>query len=780
MESRRFLERPSELARHDTHRLAEIQEMYGTPAREQSLSDYWRILRKRKWTVVVSIVVVFVAAGLISVRMTPIYDAVAQIIISQRASNPLNFKDSDQSSLNAGSQQDDISTQVKVMQSETMAKLVINRLNLDRRPDFAGEQQTMSSGGIAVSQSPTQERSRQEKLIRKFLKSLKVQQVPGTSLVEVKYSYPDPSLAAEIANAITSTFIEQNVKARYDSTMQAADWLSKQLADLQIKMEASQAKLVQYQKEHSIVGADDKQNLTVDKLDELNKELTQAQGDRIQKESLYQVAITSNPEGLGLVLQDPILMALRQQQTQLQTQYALLSTEFGSAYPKVLEVKNQLDQIDKNYREEVQNSVNRIQNDYQTALKREQMLQAALAQQTDVADQLNENAIEYKFLKQEADSNRLLYDGLLQKLKEASLAAGLDSSNIRIVDEARVPLHPARPNIPMNLEFALLIGLVGGVAIAFALEALDTTIRTPDQAESISGLPILGVIPLQSSFDKAVTSIAKAHLFKTLPRNSNLPRPLISYLEPQSETAEAYRALRTSILLSSVSHPPRSILVTSSVPQDGKTMTCVNIGIVLAQQGKRILLIDADMRRPNIHKIFGMSGKTGLSNILTGGAKVSDAIQATVQPNLFALLAGPIPPHPSELLSSAMMQDLLKRWREEYDHIIIDTPPVLSVTDAVLLSVQTDAVILIIRSHQTSAAHVRRTRDLLQSVKASVLGVVVNAADLTSPDYYYYYYGSKYRYYAETKNHKTKATENQDANESISQPEREDAASKTS
>jgi succinoglycan biosynthesis transport protein ExoP len=748
--------------------------MYGTPAREQAVSDYWRILQKRKWTVVVSIVVVFVAAGLISVRMTPIYDAVAQIVISQRASNPLNFKDSDQSAEN---QQDDISTQVKVMQSETLAKLVINRLNLDRRPDFAGEQQTMSSGGIAVSQSPTQESSHQELLIRKFLNGLKVQQVPGTSLVEVKYSNPDPSLAAEIANAITSTFIEQNVKARYDSTMQAADLLSKQLADLQIKMEASQAKLVQYQKEHSIVGTDDKQNLTVDKLDELNKELTQAQGDRIQKESLYQVAITNNPEGLAPVLQDPTLMALRQQQTQLQTQYALLSTEFGPAYPRVLEIKNQLDQIDKSYREEVKNSVNRIQNDYQTALKREQMLQTALAQQTDVADQLNENAIEYKFLKQEADSNRLLYDGLLQKLKEASLAAGLESSNIRIVDEARVPLHPARPNIPMNLEFALLIGLVGGVAIAFALEALDTTIRTPDQAESISGLPVLGVIPLQSSLDKAITSIAKVHLFKTLPRNSERARPLISYLDPQSETAEAYRALRTSILLSSVSHPPRSILVTSSIPQDGKTMTSINVGIVLAQQGKRILLIDADMRRPNVHKVFGISGQTGLSNILTGGAKVSDAIQATVQPNLFAIPAGPVPPHPSELLGSALMEDFLKRWREEYDIVIIDSPPVLSVTDAVLLSVQTDAVILVIRSHQTSTAHLRRTRDLLQSVKASLLGVVVNAADLTSPDYYYYYYGSKYRYYAEKNK---KPTENREGNKSISQPEQEDATSKTS
>jgi succinoglycan biosynthesis transport protein ExoP len=781
MESRRFLEGPSELARPDTHRLAELQEMYGTPAREQSLSDYWRILQKRKWTVIVSIVVVFVAAGLISVRMTPIYDAAARIIISQRAPNPLNFKDSDQTSITAGSQQDDIATQLKVMQSETMAELVINRLNLDRRPDFAGKLQTISSGGITVSQSPDQERSRQEQLIRKFLSGLKVQQVPSTSIVEIKYSNPDPSLAAEIANTITSTYIEQNIKARYDSTMQAADWLSKQLADLQIKMETSQAKLVQYQKEHSIVGTDDKQNLTVDKLDELNKELTQAQADRIQKESLYQVAITSNPGGLGPVLQDPLLMSLRQQQTQLQAQYALLSTGFGPAYPKVLEIKNQLDQVDKSYREEVQNSVNRIQNDYQTSVKREQMLQAALAQQTDVADQLNENAIEYKFLKQEADSNRLLYDGLLQRLKEASLAAGLDSSNIRIVDEARVPLHPARPNIPMNLEFALLIGLVGGVAIAFAMEALDTTIRTPEQAETVSGLPILGVIPLQSSFDKAVTSIAKARLLKTFPRNGERPRPLISYLEPQSETAEAYRALRTSILLSSVSHPPRSILVTSSVPQDGKTITCVNVGIVLAQQGKRILLVDADMRRPTIHKIFGMSGQTGLSNILTGNAKVSDAIQATVQPNLFALPAGPIPPHPSELLSSALMQDLLKRWREEYDHIIIDSPPVISVTDAVLLSVQADAVLLIIRSGQTTTAHVRRTRNLLQSVKASLLGVVVNAADLASPDYYYYYYGSKYRgYYTEKKNRKTKPAEDQDANESISQPGQEDSTSKTS
>lgn len=780
MDAGRLLEESSELTRHNSLRLAALEQMYDRPARDQSLRDYWHILQKRKWTVVVSIIVVFVTAGIISARMTPVYDGLTTITISPRASNPLDIKDSDNSQGN-GDQQADLYAQVKILESHTMAELVIHGLNLDARPEFAGKAQTQTSGGIAISESSTQDRERWEQLIRKFQKNLKVVQVPNTSLINIKYSDPDPSLATEIANAITATFIEQNFKSRYDSTMQAADWLSKQLADLQIKVESSQAKLVQYQRDHGIVGADDKQNLTIDKLDELNKELTQAQADRIQKESLYQVAVSSNPEGLGAILQDPILNALRTQQTQLQAQYALLSTEFGPGYPKVLEIKNQLDQLDRSYKDQVQNSVNRIQNDYQTALNRERMLQAALTEQTTVADQLSENAIEYKVLKQEADSNRQLYDGLLQKLKEASLAAGLESTNVRIVDRARVPLHPARPNIPMNLEFAVLIGLIGGVAIAFVLEVLDTTVRTPDQAETVSGLPTLGVIPLQSTFDKTVTSIAKAHLLKTISQK-NSTRPLISYLEPQSETAEAYRVLRTAILLSSAVHPPRSLLITSAVPQDGKTMTCANIAIVLAQQGKRVLLVDADMRRPNIHRIFGIPGRVGLSNILTGGAKVSDAVQTTVQPNLFALPAGPVPPHPSELLSSSLMQDLIRKWRDDYDHLIIDSPPVISVTDAVLLSVQADAVVLIIRSGETSAAHVRRTRNLLQSVKANLLGVVVNAADLGSPDYYYYYYSSKYRYYTgkKKKDSNTGPEEEQDVSESANAHERDGAASGTS
>lgn len=770
---------PIDLAQYDARRIANVQEMYSLPSHEQSIGDYWRILQKRKWTLIVSVIVVVIAAGLISLHMTPIFDATARLSISQQPSNLLNFKDGDNSQ-SSGNQQQDIDTQIKIMQSETMGETVIRRLNLDGRPEFAGTYLTKNSGGIAVSESVTKERLREEGLIRKFLQNLKVQQVPSTSLVDIRYSSPDSSLAAEIANAIATIFIEQNIKARYDSTMQAADWLSKQLADLQIKVESSQAKLVQYEKEHGIVGTDDKQNLTVDKLDELNKELTQAQADRIQKESLSEIAKSTSAESLGPILQDPVLTALRQQHTQLEAQYAMLSTQFGVGYPKVLEIKNQLDLIDKTYKEEVQNSVNRIQNDYQTALKREQMLQGALTEQTTVADQLNQNAIQYKVLRQEADANRQLYEGLLQKLKEASLAAGLESSNIRVVDRARVPLHPARPNIPLNMEFAVLIGLVGGVAIAFALEALDTTVRTPDQAETISGLPTLGVIPLHSMLDAAVSRINTSRLLHAGPHNKARLESLIAYLEPRSEIAEAYRALRTSILLSSVGQPPRSILITSSVPQDGKTMTSVNTAVVLAQQGKRILLVDADMRRPSVHKIFGLGGHVGLSNILTGGAKTSDTLQATVQPNLFVIAAGPIPPHPSELLSSALMQDLIKKWREEFDHVIIDSPPVISVTDAVLLSVQMDAVILVIRSGQTTTALVRRTRDLLQSVKANILGVVVNAADLTSPDYYNYYYRSKYRYYTDHKEPNVKVNDNSGENDSIPPDKQGNVANQTS
>jgi succinoglycan biosynthesis transport protein ExoP len=726
-----------------------VQELYGVAPRERTLGDYWRILRKRKWTIIVSLVVVITAAALISLRMTPIYDASVRISISSGNPSLLKFKDDQQQYSQEDNQEILIPTQVSILQSNTLALLVVHNLNLDGRPEFAGVTRQPATAAVPTAMTL----SRENQLIGTFESGLKVLPVPNTSIIEIRYSSPDPRLAAEIANSVASTFIEQNIKARFDSTMQAADWLSKQLVDLQIKVETSQSKLISYQKEHGIVGTDDKQNLTFEKLNDLGKRLTDAQADRIQKESLYRIAKGANPDQLASVLPESSLASLTQQQMQLQTQLAVLTTQFGSSYPKVVEVQNELKQVNNAYLEELQTGINRVQNAYFTAVQREQMLQAALAAQTAEANTLDENAIEYKILKQEADSNRQLYDGLLQKLKEASLAAGLNSSNIRVVDQARVPLFPARPNVPRNMLFAVLLGLVGGVAIAFALEAVDTTVRTPEQAQSLSGLPVMAIIPLKGDMAAIKKQGSTARLLLASRQGSTSAAALVTYLEPQSEISEAYRTLRTSILLSTAGQAPQVLVFTSALPQDGKTMTSVNLAFIMAKQGKRVLLIDADLRRPCVHKAFGIRPEMGLSNVLSGGAKWQDVVQPTVEPNLFLIASGPLPPHPSELLGSGMMQDMIREWRKEYDHIILDSPPVLSVTDAVLLSVQADAVTLVIRSGQTTMGAVRNATDLLLHVKAPLRGIVLNAFDLQSPDYYYYYYsGSKYGGYYTDKN----------------------------
>ncbi len=744
--SRQFLDDPHDRSPRNQDSLDRLRELYATPTRELTIGDYWRILVKRKWTVLVCALVMVTIVGLASLRITPIYEAMARVSIFAQTSSFLNFSKSQ--TADESSAQLSIDTQVKILQSTSLALLVIRRLGLDSRPEFAGSSPSEAKAG-ALPKLSQQNLGREEQLLQRFQSNLRVQQVPNTAIVEIRYSSPDAALAAEIANATAESFIEQNIKARYDSTMQAADWLSKQLADLQIKVEVSQARLVEYQQQNGIIGADDKQNLTVEKLNGLSKELTLAQVERIQKQSLYEIVKGTSAETVGVVLQDPLLSSLRQQQTELEAQDAQLSTAFGSSYPKVQEVRSRLTLIKDAYNKELQNGIRRVQNDYDAALKREQMLQGALDAQTNVANQLNVNAIQYKLLKEEADSNRQLYDGLLEKLKEASLAAALNSSNIRIVDKARVPMVPARPNIPRNLEYALVLGLIGGIAIAFALESMDSTVRTPEQVEAVSALPMLVMIPvrgeLQRHAPRRVTGLLKGTLPEQPPAVS-----LVTCLEPQSEIAEAYRALRTSILLSSAGGPPHSIVITSPMPQDGKTMTSINTAIVLAQQGKKVLLVDADLRRPSVHLSFGLRQQLGLSNVLSGGADARTATFTTRQRNLFVMPAGALPPQPSELLSSSLLQELLSQWRDEYDHVIIDSPPALSVTDAVLLSVQADAVLLVVRASQTTTGAVVRARDLLLHVKCNLLGVVLNAVDLASLGDYYS--GSRYSvYYTDSK-----------------------------
>ena len=438
---------------------------------------------------------------------------------------------------------------------------------------------------------------------------------------------------------------------------------------------------------------------------------------------------------------------------------AELSTQFGPAYPKVQQLKNQLKEIDHQLQLETNKAVDRLKGKYLAALQRENMLRVSFEKQKQEANKLNESAIEYSLLKRDLDSNRTLYEGLLEKLKEAGVTAGLRSNNFRIIDAARVPTSPSEPNIPRNLSFALVLGLISGVGLAFVLENMDNTVRTPEQAQAISALPSLGMIPLGSKSTSGALGPTGKRLALTA---SNEAVELVTQTRPQSQMAESYRALRTSLLLSNLGAPPKVIMVTSARPQEGKTTTSINTAIVLAQKGVRVLLIDADLRRPSVHKTLGMGPRSGLSNVLTGSATLPQTITAsTILPNLFVLPAGTPPPNPAELLASSIMRDLIADLREMYDHIVIDTPPTLSVTDAVVLSPSADATILVIRSGQTTKPALRRARDILVQVNAHVAGVLLNAVDLRSPDYYYYYeYQGKYgQYYQDDSPSAAKDTE---------------------
>ena len=737
----------------------------GAPTEDSLLREYVRVLIKSKWVVIASVALVVGVVTISTLRSTPIYEAVGSIAINKMDPVTLNLKD-------ASSSVDyydptDLDTEVRILKSDLLALQVIRELNLDKQPEFGGKSKSPSSSLELTTDAMQPDSARTSAVLASFKGSLQVALVPNTRIIEIRYRSADKNLAARIVNTLANTYVEQNFKTRFESTMQASDWLSKQLVDLQIKVETSQEKLVKYQKEHEILGIDEKQNITTAKLDELNRELTSAESARMEKESIYHlvqsgdsdsIAAAANVDGAarGSSANSALLEKLREQQADLKIQVAQLNTQFGPSYPKLAQLNSQLKEVDTEIQTEMRKVAARLRGDYLAAVQRETMLRSALEKQKQEANKLNESAIEYSLLKRDVDANRTLSEGLLERLKEAGVTAGLRSNNFRIVDVARVPTTPAGPNLPRNLAFALALGLSTGIGLAFLLESMDNTVRTPEQAQTISALPSLGMIPLGSRSAREIGGREKLAL-----ASSKEAVELVTKSRPRSQMAESYRALRTSLLLTFAGGPPKVILITSALPEEGKTTTSVNSAIVLAQKGTRVLLIDADLRRPSIHKTLGMGPQLGLSNVLTGTATLQQAIiPSTILPELFILPAGTPPPNPAELLASTKMKDVLEELRTQYDHIVIDSPPTLSVTDAVVISTSADAVVLVIRSGHTTKPALRRARDILLQVNARVCGVLVNAVDLNSPDYYYHYeYQGKYGhgYYQEDASSKAEA-----------------------
>src|SRR5580658_10102250 len=706
-------------------------------SQESAIRDYLRVLLKRKWTVLACLFTVFSVVAIASLKMTPVYEASGSIAINKPDSSLGNFNNSTTFNIDYYDPTD-LETEVKILQSDLLALQVVKDLGLDRRPEFGGKIPT-SSSSLDLAPDPLQaDPSRTSALLANFRSNLKVTLAPNTHIVEVHFRSPDKDSAANVVNKLMEAYTENNFKSRFDSTMQASDWLSKQLVDLQMKVETSQEKLVRYQKEHEILGIDEKQNITTAKLDELNKALTAAESERMEKESMYRLVQSGDADTIASAATVPetpgsgsqsasiLLETLRAKEADTKIQVAELSTQFGPSYPKVAQLNGQIKEIDAQILLETRKVGNKVRGQYMAALQRENMLHDALEKQKQEENKLNESAIEYSILKRDLDSYRTLYEGLMEKMKESAVSAGLKSNNFRIVDVARVPSGPVEPNIPRNIEFAFVLGLTSGVGLAFLLEGLDNTVRTTEQAQMISGLPPLGMIPMVSRTPREVSNPKRLSI-----ASSKEAVELVTQTRPNSQMAESYRALRTSLLLTNLGAPPKVIIVTSALPQEGKSTTSISCANVLAQKGTRVLLIDADLRRPSIHKTLGMGPRSGLSNVLTGSATLEQVITRVPSlPNVFVLPAGTPPPNPAELLASTQMRDVLEELRGQYDFIVVDTPPTLSVTDAVVLSPRADAIVLVIRSGQTTKQALRRSRDLLTQVNAKVSGVLLNAVDL--------------------------------------------------
>lgn len=698
---------------------------------EISLNELWRVLYRRRWIVVLAILGCVVAAATYCVLVKPRYTATARISIDPDKPDTLNLQDLGMNIREGGDAQSRIETEVRILQSDTLALAVIEKLKLYKNPAF----------GNFVGQIDTQNPRLRSQLLRSWRSGLTVNSIPKTNLVEVSFRSKSAEMSAAAVNGLIDAYVERNFRVKYESTMQASDWLSRQLEDIKTKSTEAEEKLTEYQKKSGILvwGQNNTTNLVTDSMQELNKALTAAQTDRIVKEARYRVALSGDPKAMADLVPGSPLAVLRTQHADLLNQYAQATAKYGSAYPKVRQLKAQLDQVAAATRVETKNLITRFKDEYEASRRSESMLLAQMETRKAEAFKFNEGAVQLQILQREAQSNRDLYEGLLKKLKEAGVIAGLKSTNINVVDYASVPADPSDPKVRPILLLGLGSGVLLGLALAFIRENLKDTLNNPDEAESYSGLPLLVAIPMIGGEDRR--SLLARATQKALPEDMSR----VTLDRPKSHAAEAFRALRTSILLSRADAAPKTIVITSSSPGEGKSTISLNTAIVLAQEDARVLLIDADMRRSTLHRKLGIQGHVGLSTVLTNATGLKDAIvQIEEVKGLFVLPAGPPPPYPAELLRSRTMKQLFETCRAEFDFIVIDTPPVLTLTDAVVVAANADATILVMRSGQIGRQALRRSRNTLFRANANIVGLAVNAIDTHAPDYHYYHYGNYY------------------------------------
>jgi succinoglycan biosynthesis transport protein ExoP len=709
----------------------------GEPGEAFSLHAYWQILRRRRATVFLCTLLVTLGAVLYVLKTRPVYRATATIEVDPDL--PALEQNNQQTNQNVGVSADYLQTQVDILKSNELAWKAIEQLGLASNPEFA-----RTTG--PPSRSLEDERKLRSRLLAAFAAHLDVRQAPNSRVIHISFESTDPNLATRVANALVDHYLAYNFEARYLSTRKVSEWMAQELEDLRHKVVASQQALVNYQKQNNLAETSNHQKLAEETLSELSRRLTEAQTQLGAKRAIYE-AVLRDPKAAALLTHDALLSDLQTKQAELKQEYAKELAQYGPRFYKVVQLRRQLDEVEHLLDQEEKREIAAIRADYQAAQLQVQILSRALEQQKTQVAKLNELAIPYNILQNEYQTNQQLYQGLLQQLKDAEVRAGLRAGNIHVLDRAEFPTSPVRPHKALDLTVGLLSGLLLGITVAFIREALDTSVKQPEEIELTLGIPLLGVIPEADDFPGARSLLLKPDNGHLVP----LEQSLLRY--PDSPVAEGFRALRTSILMASPARPPQVLLVTSSGPGEGKTTTAVNLALGLAQLQKPVLLVDADLRRGQIARTFGLKEAPGLSGLLTGAAALEEVlIESPQQPLLWILPAGPRPPSPADLLASETMAQALEQLRARFAFILLDAPPILLVTDPTLLSRLADGVVLVAASRQTSRKAVLRSQRILETAGKHLMGVVLNRVNFRQEGGYDYYDYKYYGYYSDGKN----------------------------
>jgi capsular exopolysaccharide synthesis family protein len=716
----------------------------GSSPSELTLREIWMMLWRRRAIIFGAVGVFFLLGVLALMASTRRYLSIGEIQVQKDSASSLGLQTNADVPSDALEENMVLHTQAKILQSDSLALRVINELHLDQTEDYKEKWSPigwlfglLSPKGKPDPQGESLDNSphRRMKVLKVFHSKLNVKVVDGTRLIDVEYLSPDPQVAAAVVNRMLQGLIETGFQARFDATTQASSWLSGQLDDLRAQTQTLQAKVVRLRQDSGVFalgevdrqGKDQVYSPTLDKLQMATQAVAQAQSNRILKGAIYDVVKSGNPEmisglsgntilassssGIGSSL--TLIQNLRLQEASLQGQLQELSAKFGSAYPKLAEIRGNLEAVQGAIRAEVDRVAGRARNDFIVAQQTEMSTRKDFEIERSQAEALNNKTIEYQMARQEADQTRSLYEDLLKHLKESGLLAGLRSTNISIVDPARAADKPAKPVTLLYLFGSIVAGLFVGSALALLRDVTDTKIQDVREISRELGATPLCVLPYQKEY---VNLPAGGHTIASSPL---IFLPTLG--SPRSIFVESLRSLRTALMLSRSGAPPRSVLVTSPLPGEGKSFISWNLAILFAQQGKRVLLCDADLRRPRLHRDLQIDGRVGLSTVLTGlsddhGASAMTPVPEV--PGLDLMPAGPTPPYPAELLSSDHMATLLKVWESQYDMVILDAPPVLPVTDSVILSSFVSSVLLIARHQKTPLSALERSYQMLESVPA--------------------------------------------------------------